>query len=365
MNITYVYADQPFEWNTSNWRCVMPARAINRTGRHSANLLSLADFERNTPDAQNMCGKSDIIIVERNLRGEILNAILRWKARGKVLIANFDDAYQYIEPSNISYTYWIDGKINYRDQDGVEKTSYLKPTPLTQFKWGLRYCHGITTPSKVLARDWENFSLSYYLPNYFEVSHYLSAGAQPHDGIVIGWGGSMSHFQSFTDSGVLNALKRVCALRPNVKILICGDKRVFDQIKLPEDQKEFQPFVPYEKWPNAIARYDIGLAPLQGDYDKRRSWIKPMEYMLLKIPWIASDGPAYEDLAAYGKLVRNTPEAWEKAILDMVDNLANYRKAAGEAYQYATSQDITLRVNDMLNIYAEIARKAAGVELKV
>jgi glycosyltransferase involved in cell wall biosynthesis len=366
MIITYVYADQPHEWNTSNWRCVMPARAINRSGRHSAILLSIVDFEHNTADAQNMCGKSDVIVVERNLRGDTLLAMMRWKARGKVIIANFDDAYQVMNPSNISYPYWAEGRVTVKDQNGVERVISMSPKPLTQFKWGLRLSHGITTPSKTLAQDWADYSISCYLPNYFEVSHYLSAGAPHNERILIGWGGSMSHFQSFTDSGVLGALQKVCAARPNVSLLICGDKRVFDQVKISPEQKEFQPYLPYDQWPNAIARYDIGLAPLQGEYDKRRSWIKPMEYMLLKIPWVASEGPAYEDLASYGRLVKNTPDAWEQALIDMVDNLEEKRKqSAGAPYQFAMSQDINLRVDEMLKIYAKIALEGAGIKLIV
>ena len=366
MIITYVFADAPNEWNTSNWRCVMPARAINRTGRHKAYLVPLLDFQKNSMDAQNTCAKSDVIVVERNLFGDVLSGIMRWKARGKVMVANFDDAYQFMNPSNAAYPFWGEGRFRVKGDDGIEKDAFLVPKPLTQFKWGLRLCHGITTPSKTLAQDWETYSNSFYMPNYFEVSHYLSAGAPPHDGVTIGWGGSLSHLQSFTDSGVLTALKRVCAARADVRLQICGDKRVFDQIKIPAEQKIFEPYGPYEKWPDTLAHFDIGLAPLQGEYDRRRSWIKPMEYMLLKIPWIASEGPAYEDLAAYGQLVKNTPEAWEKAILDTIDHLdVQRKKAADEPFLFAKSQDINLKVNEMLKIFAEIGSKAAGVKLKV
>ena len=121
MIITYVYADNNFEWNTSNWRCVIPARAINRTGKHTAHLMPLVDFQKSLKESQHLCDQSDIIVVERNFALDTLTAILRWKAKGKVVVGNFDDAYQLMPPSNSSYGYWMKGEVHYRDADGKEK----------------------------------------------------------------------------------------------------------------------------------------------------------------------------------------------------------------------------------------------------
>lgn len=366
MIVTYVYADRPFEWNSSNWRCVLPARAINRTGTHSANMVSIIDFEKNTPEANFFCTKSDVIVVERNYFGDAIKMILYWKARGKVIIGNFDDAYQLMHPSNKSYPFWYDGVVNLKSSDGKEFESIMKPPPLVQFKWALRIMHGITMPSRILANDWAHLADTYYVPNYCDVPFYLKAGAPEHEGIIIGWGGSLSHLQSFTDSGLPSALRRVCKARDNVRVQICGDRRVFDKVDLPEDKKIFQDYVPYDKWANVVANFDIGLAPLHGVYDNRRSWIKPLEYMLLNIPWVASDFDAYEELKPYGKIIKNTSDEWETAILDIIDHYDDYKKKVmGEPHEFALAQDANKNVNQILSVYAEIAEKNCGIKLEV
>lgn len=358
MKVVYVYADTPLEWNCSEWRCAVPARAVNRTTRHSAALLSLKDFALNTPQARAACEPADVIAVQRNLYGPVLSAILHWKARDKVVIADFDDAYDLTPATNPSYPFWFKGTVV--QADGAAQT--IDPIPLTQFKWGLRLAHAATVPSKRLADDWQAYTPVHYLPNYIDLEKYQDILPERHDGVWIGWGGSVSHLQSFTGSGILAALKRVCRARPQVKVLIHGsDQRIFDQLPLPPQQKLLHPWVPYAEWPRQLAKFDIGLAPLYGAYDERRSWIKVLEYMVMKIPWIASDGPAYADLRPYGWLVKNTPSAWERVLLDVIDHLDDYRaEAAHEPYLFGISQAVDANVDKIMAVYAAIREQAVN-----
>ena len=358
MNIVYVYADNAHEWNCSEWRCAVPARAINRTARHTAVLISLVDFTQNTPAARAACEPADVIVVQRNLVGPVLTAMQHWKARGKTLVVDFDDAYDLMPPSNVNYRYWAQGLA--ARPDGV--TEKIDPPPLTQFKWGLRLAHAATVPSRRLADDWRAYADVYYLPNYIDLAKYEHFLPEPREGLVVGWGGSLSHLQSFTGSSVLAALKRVCRARPQVKVMICGsDRRIFDQLPLPPEQKIHRPWAPYAEWPRRLAEFDIGLAPLHGAYDQRRSWIKVLEYMVLKIPWIASEGPAYHELRSYGWLVKNTPAAWERVLLDMVDHFPDYKaEAAREPYLFGISQGIDANVDKVLAAYAAICERAGG-----
>jgi hypothetical protein len=356
MNIVYVYADSEQEWNCSEWRCAVPARALNRTGRHHAEMLSLVDFAAGSPVAQAACAPAEVIVVQRNLFGPVLQAIQHWKAQGKAVIVDFDDAYSLIPPSNTSYRLWHEGQV--QGADGRLQT--ISPPPLTQFKWGLRLAHAATVPSKRLADDWRAYADVHYVPNYIDLDNY-TVPAEPHDGIVIGWGGSLSHLDSFTGSSVLAALQRVCRLRPQVRVAIAGnDRRIFDRLPLPAAQKMLLPWVPYTEWPKRLAGFDIGLAPLHGAYDERRSWIKVLEYMVMKIPWVASEGAPYHDLRGYGWLVKNVPSAWERILLDMVDHLDDYRaEAAREPHLYGIGQAIDANVDQLVATYRAIAERAS------
>lgn len=360
MKIVFVYADNAEEWNSSEWRCAVPYRAINRTGRHQAFMIGIEDFAHHQPQADEVCQEADMIVVERNLFGPVLSAIQYWKARDKVVLADFDDAYHLMHPSNLNYSFWSQGV----RRDNGQK---VEPPPLTQFKWGLRLVHAATTPSRRLADDWRAYTEMIYIPNYLDLNLYQNAQPQDHDGIIIGWGGSVSHLQSFADSGVIPALQRLCKARPQVRVMFCGaDLRILQQLNLPKEQLIHVPWVPHRQWATVLAQFDIGIAPLAGEYDQRRSWIKVLEYMIMKIPWVASEGPPYEEFRAYGWLVQNTAQAWQRVLLDLVDHLEEYkREAMGEAYLVALSKTIDENIHLTLKQYATIYEKVLGQPIAI
>jgi len=360
VKITYVYADSAEEWNCSEWRCAIPARAINRQKRHQAQLLDIQSFAQNTPEAQEICGSSDIIVVQRNLFGQVLTAIQRWKARDKTVIVDFDDAYDLMPPTVQNSLFWTKGLVH-SQKPGSSEFTPLDPPPLTQFKWGLRLAHAATVPSSQLAEDWIGYAKMYVLPNYVELERYFKVKPQPHSAVIIGWGGSFSHLQSFKDSGLETALRKVCRARPKVKVLICGDRRVFDSLELPASQSIFQPWVKVSDWPLVLANFDIGLGPLFGLYDDRRSTIKLLEYMVMKIPWVASDSPAYHHLRNYGWLIQNDVVTWERVLLDMVDHLQDHqREAQKEPFLFGISQGIDENIEKVLATYSSIATTVYG-----
>jgi hypothetical protein len=357
MRVCYVYADMPYEKNTSVWRCFIPARAINRIDGNRAFLIHVNDFMTNTVECNAVCELSDIIIVERNFRDDALKAMAFWKAKGKTIVANFDDAYQLMNPNNVAYPYWYFGRYDVQYSDGRKETKHLKPIPLEQFKTGLKIAHAIITPSKILCEDWQKYGKAYHVPNWFEGVKYIKEPERkPGDRIVIGWGGSMSHYQSFEQSGVTRALKEVCKNNKNVAVMICGDQRILKLLRISEDQLIFQPYVSFEEWPGVLNKFDIGLAPLCGEYDQRRSWIKPLEYMLMKKPWIGSVGAAYKDIDQLGHLTNNNNLSWERMINYLIKFMAEQNEVdlRNRAYQFACNQDINLHVGEMLELFQTI-----------
>jgi hypothetical protein len=77
--------------------------------------------------------------------------------------------------------------------------------------------------------------------------------------------------------------------------------------------------------------------------------------MVMKIPWIGSDLPLHRDLARFGWMVQNTPAAWERALLEVVDHLEVYRsEATGESFLYALGQDVNENISKVLAAYATI-----------
>jgi len=362
MNFALVFADKPQEWNTSQFRIVTPGKALAKI-KHGVSLIPIQLFQEGTKESEEVCQNADIIVVERNLIGDVITRMVYWLVRGKVIVANYDDNYEEIEETNIAHSYWHNGTAVVTNDKNEQQTMNIFPHPLKQFKLGLKVAYAQVTPSKELCKYFEKYSPAYHLPNYFETGNYIDQPKEPSNDIIIGWGGSVGHIPSFELSGILQAFKNVIEVRPNVKVMIIGDDRILNKIEIPQFNKIFQPYVNFMEWPKIIHKFSIGVAPLAGIYDNFRSIIKPVEYCLTKKPWVASDGPAYQETGKYGTLVENTSDAWTTALLEKIDNLENENiKAEGEPYQWGLDQDVDRNAHNIANVYKKIAKEQAGIE---
>ena len=359
MKVLYVYADTPQEWNCSEWNCIIPAKSINMTGEHTAETLFINEFVQNTEKSQKLCSEADIIMVERNYFGDTLTMMQFWKVRDKAVGCIFDDAYDIMHPQNPSYNFWTHGEIKYKESPEAkeEKSGFIKPKPIEQFGWGLKIAKGVQVPSVNLAKDWSKYAPTYFIHNFLDFDKYLNVEPlyeKNKDEIIIGWCGSMSHYASFNDSGVAQGLRRAAKKYPQLKVLISGDKRLFDMLEV--KNKVFQPFVPKEQWTPLLKYLDIGLCPLAGEYDKRRSWIKALEWMALKVPFIATKYPTYDEMHDFGLMTDNGYKNWEDAISQMVEEYPKYKEISETiGFEFAKNQSSYERVKDVtLPLYKKL-----------
>ncbi|MCL4559574.1 MAG: hypothetical protein M1281_03035, partial [Chloroflexi bacterium] len=159
---------------------------------------------------------------------------------------------------------------------------------------------------------------------------------------------------------VLAALERVCQKRSQVRVAVWGeDSALLDQLSIQLAQK-FRP-TGFDQWgwPRQLAYIDIGLAPVFNLAEERLRRQDVLEYMSMKIPWLASEFPDDRELRPYGWLVQNSASAWERVLLDMVDHLEAYMdEAAGEPYLFGISQALDENLNKVLSIYTSIWKKS-------
>ena len=106
-----------------------------------------------------------------------------------------------------------------------------------------------------------------------------------------------------------------------------------------------------EQWPGIVMHFDIGVAPLSGPYDQRRSWIKGIEYLLGGIPWVATTGEPYGDIADLGTLVPNGVEAWEDALESKIIHLKQEQERAESLIPLARQSFI---IDNQLNTLATV-----------
>jgi hypothetical protein len=351
--VTYIYSNCLEEQIRVQLRCRNLVDAINRTGFHAANLLDINSFAQNTPDAQKMCAGSDILVIYRYLYGPILNALQYWKARDKKVIVDFDQAINYLSDDKPGYSFWFKGML--LEDNIIGNKDLMDPIPFEQFKWGLNMVDAATVPSSRLADDWSQFTTVYEVSDYINTYHYPVLNQTHENEIWIGLGNNVN-YESFKKSGLLSAVENVCKERPQVRLILCNPEKATDlNLDINPAQMNICPPRFFEEWVNILLKLDIGLVPLFGDYDLRLSPGNLLEFMISKIPFIASEQLTFHEMSQYGQWVHNTPHAWKNAILSTVDKLDfHQKKAAKEPFLFAISQDVGANIDKVLKVYASI-----------
>ncbi|HEX7555685.1 MAG TPA: hypothetical protein VF338_03595, partial [Leptolinea sp.] len=178
MNFVFVCPESEDLKHSVERRCAAPARAINRTGRYTADLIGWRDFATNSDDAQGLLDRCDFIIIHRGLWSPILPRIQHWKAHDKTIIADFVDAYQLMNEEELMdvFDLEINGGLHAGEQ--ILNSSSI----LTQLKWTLQSTFGATTPSQRLCDDWNAYTRTTVLPDFLDLERLSLITPQEHDG---------------------------------------------------------------------------------------------------------------------------------------------------------------------------------------
>jgi glycosyltransferase involved in cell wall biosynthesis len=328
------------------WRGMLLAQAIQKTRHATATVVDYSAMFRPDNSAQMACANADIVIIQANSHPAVLAAIQHWKTKGKTVVLDLGpDCLALPETTSANRTPpWLSG--------GLEAGAYL--TDMIQ--WGLRLVDAVITPSHRLIEDIRGLANAILIPDYIDLENFLSLGPAPHDGIVIGWKNSSFDASGVLATGLKSALEHICKVRPQVRIEIFGgDPAVARQLALPPEVQSFYPLDNPGEWPARLSGVDIGLAPLSGNLDERRGWSDVLEFMAMKIPWVASHGPAYYELRPYGWIIENNASTWERVLLDVIDHLSAYaEEALSEPYLFAISQGIEENVEAVLSAFTDI-----------
>ena len=373
MVITHLFADGLSELNSSWWRGKISIEALRRAG-HTVYSPHIDQWFKDTPELHRIVNGSDLIVIQRVMVEESLERIRFWKARGRAICTDMDDSYGLLsdekESGNQASKFWHDGKVEIGYGGGIKYEKVLSKHPLDQFATGCSMINGLTMPSKILMEDWQWAAPCYYIPNFIDSPRYLPSRQKslPHNpaNMVIGWGGSLSHINSFKKSGVAEALSRVFRQRKNVLFMLCGDKRIIDLLPIPRDRIIYRPYVMAQDWPKVLCDFDIGLAPLFGRYDHSRSAIKSEEYSIMGIPFVATGCPTYHewqdrgvglyvnDGAETGPDRKRREDEWEAHLLSLLDNYAEHKDNIDSQFEIAMEYDIDRNVPYIVKTYDEI-----------
>lgn len=359
MIITYIYSRNPHERFSVHFRCRNLAGAINRTPGNQAFLLDIKSFVQMNPHAKEICEASDILVISRHLYGPVLSTMQYWKARDKKIVVDFNDAFQLMPPGTKDYQFWIEGisKADYSGLLAFMGSGKIDPVPIEQFKWGLKMADAATASTSRLAQDWNAFANVHVVPDFLNNDHYLTpADEKPPDELYIGFASNRINESSIQLSGVLKAIEYVAWVRPAVRVLFPAvNSSILASFNIPSEQVVLIPPISFERWPRYLSQMDVGLGPLNDDYDLRVSCAGLLEFMVMKIPWIASSLTPYRELAPYGRLVANRQVQWEQALLEILDRYdRNRQDRINQAYLFALSKDVKDNIANVLSFYTSL-----------
>jgi hypothetical protein len=328
MKVLFLYADSEKEYNCTHWRSYLPSSFLARFAGWETVMYPVKEII-NLVDSDIING-TDILFVERLLSHDIFLCldIIRAKTGAKIIF-DMDDSYKNMEYGSQPYDFWINGIVN-----SNRGKSRMKYPPIEQVSQYAKNVDAISSPSKLILEDWKDYNDNLlWLPNFADADLYSQIPYREDKKVVIGWGGGGTHYTSWYSSGLITALRRIYDIfKGRVSLLlITRDEQL--KYKL----KEFRPTcVETDRllYPKEIQNIDIALAPVSGEYDRRRSWLKISEYSLSGIPWIGSDLDPYREYNFPGSIItRNKPADWYEAIAEMIENRTDYyTKVQKEGY---------------------------------
>jgi len=354
--IIYAYADTPGEGNCSNWLCAFPATALSKVG-YDVTMMHVSTFANSPPEA-------DIIVIERllwngmdsvkydqmrpgpsKLRAEAANlhvhdAIRACQDRGSKVIAVFDDHYMAY-PSGPGFDMvqdkWLNG-------------TGIGFVPIEHFLTGLGLVDAVMVPSRFLAERYGKYARRmYYVHNRPDLRLYPALDKPPRIGRMrVGWSGTIQHYVSWKGNDILDALHELRDI-----IIVCGiiDTSVADMLRGRDIPVERHPLVKIEDFHTIVAGYDIGICPLNGEYDRARSWIKWLECSLMGRPVVAQDNGVYDECV--GGFRVSDADGWYNAIRSLFDdNIYSDMSAAGRAWAWQQGWDTNL--DELLTVFREV-----------
>lgn len=334
MRITWLMADMPNELNTSYHRAIFPAKMMQEAGHECVvshvnasvcppYLLKEKQVYIDVQKTFDAMKWADVVVIER-LLVRPLHIVIKWlRAIGKQVWCTFDDAY-HLMPAGVgdAFKTWRGGNDALNGRGDI----------LGEFREGLKLCTGALVPSKVLQEDYRRYNPNIqFVPNFLYGKLWENLPPKDPDNIIIGWGGSSGHYESIRDSGIVPALGQLCRKYPRMYVhLQSSDQRILALFnKMGVRYRAFD-WVKFEDWPKVVATFTVGIIPVSGAYDDRRSNLKQLENSIAGVPWVATNAPPYWDYRTGGILISNKPSEWARAIDKLITDKALYQKLSEE-----------------------------------
>jgi hypothetical protein len=331
----YVYPSD--QWGCGAYRMKWPALAINEPGM-SVEVVEpgTRKVEVNIDQAGNVAGEqfpadADVVVFQRPTNQWIAQLIPLLQARGVAVVVELDDDLAHVHPSNPAFDML---------QPVLRRGNQTAPNlhSVARLADAIDLADMVVVSTAELASRYGVHGRVRLLRNRVP-RYYLTI---PHtDSAVIGWGGSVhSHPHDLQQVG-----SAVAALvRQGAEVHTVGDPvGVGRALGLRADPPSAGP-VALDDYPAAIARFGVGIAPLADTrFNRAKSWLKPLEYAAVGVPWVGSPLPEYAELHGLGcGRLASRPKHWQAALSALTGSEQLRREASEQGRVVAAGNTIEL-----------------------
>lgn len=318
------------------YRAELPMRALAEAG-HRAEFMVWD--QRQEPPPFDHLRQADVVHMWRLFRGPARRLATALKEAGVAVVFDNDDDMTRVPKGSPAYKEMTAA----RDQVAAELAATLKLVDLAT-----------TTGSELAARLRRLGGGDVrVVENYVESGFVRERGPVGDDGVTIGWVAGLEHRGDLRELRLRRTLETLLEQQPHVSLVSVGL-----ELGVQSDRYTHIERVPFPQLPDAIARFDLALAPIADvSFNRVRSNIKVKEYAACGVPWLASPIGPYRGLGEEqgGRLVVN--HGWAEALTELVTDHAARRALAERATAWGRTQTVVGNVAEWEAVFAEAAAR--------
>ena len=265
---------------------------------------------------------ADVIVLQRITHKHLIDAIKVIRSKGVAVVVDMDDDLAAIDPRNPAF-------MTLHSRHGQDRDHNWMNTQ--------RSCEAasfVVVSSDALLPRYAPHGRGVVIENHVP-ERYLRIPRV--DDTIIGWGGS-----THSHPGDLQVVgSGVAALMDETTYLQIGPADGIQQaLRLDFEPAFTGPLKIHDEWPKGLAKLGIGIAPLEDTrFNAAKSYLKPLEYSALGIPWVASPRAEYvkfHDRYEIGALAEK-PKHWTRELRKLVRDDA-YRQEMSKKCREAAAQ---------------------------
>lgn len=306
------------EWGCGHYRLTWPARALQDQG-YDVDIIMPGEssglhgiWVGDKLDAINVKNDADIFVFQRVTNIALLQLIEHLIARGKTVVVDMDDDLSNIHPDNLAFKLLHPRTSPHNNWQHATKACQIATlvtvsTPMLQQRYG-------THRSRVLRNCVPQAFIDLPFREPEEPTWGWAGAVHSHpDDLPMIAGAVQSLRDSYLTVGYPEGTGKALGLTE--------DPPATGRIEFPD-------------WSRALQSLSIGVAPLTDTkFNAGKSWLKPLEYAAVGIPWIASDRQEYRELWAAGGetgfIVGDRTKDWVRTLKRLLND-NELRREAGQ-----------------------------------